>query len=215
MIVTWLADVSALCEEAVYRQYYEQIPKWRKEKADRLKMKEDKALSVGAWILLKQMKKEYRLLDNFIFNISHSGAYALCTIAVGENAQCGEKLCASEVGCDIERVDEGRFCGEQFKLAERFFCPEECEQIRTADDFYRFWVLKESFMKATRMGMKLPLDSFAFGFKESGEPFLTKQPETFPKEYYFKEYNVENLLYKIAVCSDCNAFAEKITFVRL
>ena len=201
MIVTWLADVSALHEEAIYQRYYEQLPDFRKEKAERLKKQEDKALSAGAWILLEEMKKEYSLHDNFLFNISHSGNYALCTIAVGESAQ--------EVGCDIEKIRENRM-----GVAKRYFCGEECEQIQNADDFYRFWVLKESFMKATRKGMKLPLNAFSFAFTAEGVPFLEKQPREFLKKYYFKEYKVEQLQYKIAVCSDLDTFAEEIRFVR-
>ena len=202
MIVTWLADVSALHEEAIYQRYYEQLPAFRKEKADRLKMQEDKALSAGAWVLLEEMKKEYSLHDNFIFNISHSGDYALCTIAVGKSAQ--------EVGCDIEKIR-----GNRMGVAKRYFCAEECEQIQNAEDFYRFWVLKESFMKATREGMKLPLNAFSFAFTSEGVPYLTKKPEKFMGKYYFKEYTMERIPYKIAVCADVNTFAEEIVCIRL
>ena len=80
MIVTWLADVSALHEESKYRSYYEKLPAFRKEKADRLKLQEDKALSVGSWILYETMKKEYSLQGNEIFNISHSGEHVLCSV---------------------------------------------------------------------------------------------------------------------------------------
>lgn len=201
MIVTWMADVSALEEESVYQKYYAQVPDFRKEKADHLKMQEDKALSVGAWILLEQMKKTYNLQEEVVFNISHSGNYALCTVAVGKSVK---------VGCDIEKVQ-----GERFKIAERYFCPEECEQIQNTEDFYRFWVLKESFMKATRMGMKMGLNKFSFAFSAEGTPFLTKQPKEFADKYYFKEYKLENLPYKIAVCSDLNAFTEELRCVKL
>lgn len=201
MIVTWLADVSALHEESTYQMYYEQVPDFRREKADQLKMQEDKALSIGAWTLLEWMRKEYSLHGNEIFNLSHSGTYALCTIAIGE---------CEQVGCDIEKIGK-----ERKGMAERYFCQDECEQIHTTEEFYRFWVLKESFQKATRMGMKLALNSFSFAFTEEGKAFLKKQPKEFEKQYYFKEYQVENLPYKIAVCSDWDAFAKEITIKRL
>ena len=201
MIVTWLADVSALHEESKYRSCYEQVPDFRKEKADRLKLQEDKALSVGAWILYEMMKKEYSLQGNEMFNISHSGDYVLCTIAIGEGAQ---------VGCDLEKIASR----ERFEaIAKRYFCPEECEQIYSVEDFYRFWVLKESFQKATRLGSKLAINTFSFAFTSEGSPFLQKQP--YEKGYYFKEYKVENLLYKIAVCSDVDAFAPEIKLVKV
>ena len=80
MIHTWLADVSALHEETTYRKYYEQVPAFRQEKADRLRHQEDKALSVGAWILLQEMEKTYHLQ--------------------------GDE--AAELGCDIERIGKER-----------------------------------------------------------------------------------------------------------
>ena len=37
----------------------------------------------------------------------------------------------------------------------------------------------------------------------------------FPEQYYFKEYIVEKLPYKIAVCADSDQFAEEIKVVKL
>ena len=73
--------------------------------------------------------------------------------------------------------------------------------------------LKESFQKATRLGSKLAMNTFSFAFTAEGRPFLQKQP--YEKEYYFKEYEVENLLYKIAVCSDVDAFAPELNILKL
>ena len=214
MIVTWLADVSALHEESKYRSYYEKLPAFRKEKADRLKLQEDKALSVGSWILYEMMKKEYCLHGNEIFNISHSGEYVMCSVTFCCAAE-QESNKSEQVGCDLEKVrvldtaEESRL----MRMAKRYFCSEECEQIHSAEDFYRFWVLKESFQKATRLGSKLAMNTFSFAFTAEGRPFLQKQP--YEKEYYFKEYEVENLLYKIAVCSDVDAFAPELNILKL
>ncbi|MBQ7563756.1 MAG: 4'-phosphopantetheinyl transferase superfamily protein [Lachnospiraceae bacterium] len=84
--------------------------------------------------------------DSIEFSLSHSGDYAICGISDRQ----GEKL-----GVDIEkrRKNEG-------KIAEHFFCENEVRSIRTAEDFYRFWTLKESFTKAVGLGLSLPLDSF-------------------------------------------------------
>lgn len=226
MIVTWLADVSALQEESTYRRYYEQVPTFRKEKADKLRMQEDKAQSVGAWILYEMMKKEYCLQGNEIFNISHSGDYVMCSAACYPSCERESNKC-EQLGCDLEKVLLDRFAyrgsaasdggtGKEstcMTMARRFFCEEECEQIRSIEDFYRFWVLKESVQKATRLGSKLAMNTFSFAFTSEGTPFLQKQP--FEKTYYMKEYAVENLLYKIAVCSDVDAFAPEIRIVKL
>ena len=69
--------------------------------------------------------------------------------------------------------------------------------------FYRYWVLKESFMKATREGMALPLDSFCIklGNKPGDPPVLIRQPEKYPLSYYYREYFVEGIPCRMAVCS--------------
>ena len=107
----------------------------------------------------------------------------------------------SQVGCDIEKLGTPRL-----KVAERRFCREEYERIMKAeteeeqrDCFFRYWVLKESFMKATRRGMSLPLDSFCIQLDEP--PRLVRQPAEYPLPYYYREYAAGNIPCKMAVCS--------------
>ena len=40
------------------------------------------------------------------------------------------------------------------------------DEHKRCEEFYRLWTLKESFMKVTGLGMKLPLDSFCFQLGE-------------------------------------------------
>ena len=69
------------------------MPEWRKDKADKLKNVDDKARSVGAWILWEKMKKALRLPESAVFNLSHSGKYVLCACSDREDVQ---------TGCDVE-----------------------------------------------------------------------------------------------------------------
>ena len=64
-----------------------------------------------------------------------------------------------------------------------------------ADIFYRYWVLKESFLKATRFGMKLSLDSFEI--RLGNPPVLIRKPDLFRQDYYYREYEHPNKLYKM------------------
>ncbi len=201
MIQTWTADVSALLKEDIYKKYYEQVPKSRKEKADCLKMQEDKALSVGAWILLGQMQETYHLEQDFLFNLSHSGEYVLCSVD-----DSGRKEEEGKLGCDLEKIK-----GPKNSIAKRFFCEAEYQKIQKSPEmFYRYWVLKESFLKATRMGMKLGMDTFEIEFTEGGKPYLVRQPEGFKEKYYLKEYEIDEIPYRIAVCSDSSEFFPEI-----
>lgn len=195
-VYTFLADISRLENEREYRSVYEQMPDFRKEKADRLRRMEDKARSVGAWRLYMLASERYPISSETPFNLSHSGKYVLCSVAPD-----GES-----VGCDVEGL---RVVREQ--IARRFFCPQEAARLmklkeeERAGEFIRLWVLKESFMKATRRGMSLGLDTFAFDFPEGGAPSLVRQPEDIKGRYYFYEYPANSA--KIAVCSTCPAFS--------
>ena len=51
MVEVWIADAMPLMDEIIYKKYYENLPDRRKEKADRIRRSENKALSVAAWAL--------------------------------------------------------------------------------------------------------------------------------------------------------------------
>ena len=50
MVSVWAADITPLLIEETYQAYYDKVPEWRKDKADKLKNVDDKARSVGAWM---------------------------------------------------------------------------------------------------------------------------------------------------------------------
>ena len=78
MVRAWAADIRSLLEEERYRKYYEELPAFRQEKADRMKRKLNKAQSVGVWALWEKIKTEYGLSQNSVFNFSHSGFWVMC-----------------------------------------------------------------------------------------------------------------------------------------
>lgn len=194
MIRTWIADITPLYDETCYRKYYEQLPKFRQMKADRLKLSGDRARSAGAWILYQRIREKHAVPEEAVYNLSHSGDYVLCSVDM--DARRGVRL-----GCDIEKVNR-----ENLKLARKYFCPEEYEDIAAcaspqerAERFCRYWVLKESFMKATRKGMALGLSSFEI--RLGSPPILLRHPEEYEGPYYYQEYEADGLPYRIAVCS--------------
>lgn len=87
------------------------------------------------------------------FNISHSGPLAVIAISS-----------ESVVGVDIEQIKPAR---NTMEIADQFFVPAELHAIKTLNPdrqinaFYSCWCRKESFIKATGMGMRLPLNRFA------------------------------------------------------
>ncbi|MBO6268186.1 MAG: 4-phosphopantetheinyl transferase family protein, partial [Clostridium sp.] len=63
--------------------------------------------------------------------------------------------------------------------------------------FFRFWTLKESFMKATGLGFRLPLDAFSI---IPGPEGVTLRQQVDSRQYYFREYDLQDG-YRYALCS--------------
>ncbi len=88
------------------------------------------------------------------FNLSHTRGLAACAVAWRH-----------EVGVDVE--DRTRSIGGA-EIARRFFAPPEVLALTQAppaqqpDLFFRFWTLKEAYMKARGQGISLGLDRFWF-----------------------------------------------------
>ena len=178
-VKTFLADISDLLNEKNYQKIYEKVPAFRQEKADRLKHREDQAQSVGAWYLWMKIQERHKIPQDAgqSFNLSHSGKYVLCSAGVS-----GER-----VGCDIE-------CMRKYheRLAEKYFCSSEYERIRNADEaertemFYRYWVLKESFLKATRKGLVMGLNTSEIQIPKRGRSVFFKAAGRDPGSLLFK-----------------------------
>lgn len=140
----------------------------RINKINRVRFDKDKRLSLGAGVLLRYALKEEGI-DNFPtvsekkngkpffadypqlhFNLSHSGSYAMCALS------------ETEVGCDIQAEEE-----TNLRIAERFFSEEEKHWLFSLPEegrinaFCRIWALKESFIKTTGDGLRLPLEEFS------------------------------------------------------
>lgn len=88
------------------------------------------------------------------FNISHTKGKVVCAIAPHEY-----------IGVDVESIERSI---DSLKLAESVFAKAEIQALRDCAPqgrntlFYRFWTLKESYIKAIGMGLSHPLDNFWF-----------------------------------------------------
>ena len=205
MIYVGIADVTPLLSDNIYQKYYEQLPVWRREKADRIKQAEGRAQSVGVWILRDKLRRMYNVEEEAIYNLSHSGSYAMCACSDAH-------IEGLQVGCDVEKIGIWRP-----EIVQRFFCQTEQDYIagrateeEKIDLFYRYWVWKESFMKATCLGMRLAMDSFEILPNREGKPELLNRPTAFGDTYYFQEYSLEDIPYKMAVCSNSKEISSEI-----
>ncbi|WP_261859217.1 4'-phosphopantetheinyl transferase family protein [Photobacterium sanguinicancri] len=110
-----------------------------------------------------------RQQTSLVFNLSHSGDQVL--LAVTQTAD--QKI---ELGVDIESEREDLSFNT---IMDNYFQPQEIESLMRLDladqrrRFFDLWVLKESYIKATGLGLAQPLKSFGFGFSSSKKQHLS------------------------------------------
>lgn len=202
-IKVYITNIEKYEDADSFEKAYTSVDIERRKKIDSFKFQKSKLQSLAAGVLLNQaledagfdrsnVKFRYNEYGKpyiedlpIFFNLSHSGNYAMCVVS-----DC-------EVGCDIEEIKSA-----EDKLAKRFFREEEYQDINSQENFnerkdlfYRYWTLKESFMKATGLGLKLPLNSFQIIL---GNKISIKQSVN-DSEYSFYEIS-EIDGYKCAIC---------------
>ena len=181
------------------KKAYNLVSQNRKEKIDFYRFEKDKKLSAGAYLLLKKLLEEEDITkpafktekygkayianyDNIHFNLSHSGRIVLCAIS------------DMAVGVDVEYIDDEI----DLNIAKHYFYNSEYETIMKSenppDEFFKYWVLKESYMKYTGLGMNLELDGFEIIIKDKIN--LKNDNENLK----FNLFNIEN--YKIGIVSN-------------
>lgn len=90
------------------------------------------------------------------FNMSHTRGLVAFAIARGEM-----------IGVDVESIEPKR---ADSGIAERFFSRDECEFLskltaaNRVEFFFRYWTLKEAYLKARGLGLALPLKEFTMLF---------------------------------------------------
>jgi 4'-phosphopantetheinyl transferase len=109
----------------------------------------------------KPMLKDY---PHIHYNISHCENYVACVTSS-----------QYEVGIDVERVrDFNEFA------ARRACSQEELERIYSKEDpnreFFRYWTLKESYIKAIGRGLAFPMKKVIFNINNDGE-IVTDLPD--------------------------------------
>jgi 4'-phosphopantetheinyl transferase len=202
VVHAFYSHIAPLYNEETYRFYYERCPFFRQHKADRIRDLRHKAQSIGVWVLLETAWDRLGLCGHpnntegvFAYNLSHSGEYVLCAISDTDDHSL-------KIGCDVEIIKEAKLI-----LAKRFFAKDEYEKLLTFSDdkellnrrFYRFWVLKESLMKATGQGMKIPLDEVEIMWNIKDMPVLKGIPRNLGDAWYFREFQIPTVDFESAV----------------
>ncbi|MGR3779421.1 4'-phosphopantetheinyl transferase family protein [Bacillus paramycoides] len=139
-------------------------------------------------------------LDQFHFNISHSGNWVVCAID------------SLPIGIDIEKIDV-----LDLNLAKNFFSTVEYKDLLKKEDeyerlqyFYDLWTLKESYIKTIGKGLSISLNSFTVRKNEKTIRFLSEYHCC--QQYYFHQYCIDQN-YKLSVCSLNNSFPNTVKII--
>lgn len=217
MVKIYIADTTPLADELLYRKLYDSLDVDRRSKADHFLFPKDKRLCVAAGTLLRATLREEHISEytlarhpngkpylaeneRLCFNLSHSGQMVMCALS------------DSEVGCDVEQ--KGPF---DPALAAHVMTQQDLQRIyqeeagNRADIFFRLWTLKESYMKATGMGILLEPGSFGISFHGGS---IRAVPCVDRRKFYFKEY-IRNDGYCYSCCCQSDTFPDSLTQVEI
>ncbi len=211
------ADTSVLSDEALFEAAYARATEDRKQKVDKYRFRRDRNAALGAELLLRhaldrlgirklaysygEAGKPYLAgADGVFFSLSHSGNYALCAVSDGE------------IGADIETVRS-----VDLKIAKRFFCRSEFEDIAAQETeeakqerFFRYWTLKESFLKAVGCGLREPMDACEVVLRDE----ISVVQKIDPRSFSFREYDSIPGC-KCAVCTADAPFSAELQRINL
>ena len=207
----YVAKTDALEAEETFARFYRKVSVQRREKIDRLRLPADRVRSLAVELLLQHALADVGITQYTVrcgeqgkpylsdhpevfFNLSHAGKVAMCVVS------------DVEVGCDVEEMIDGREA-----LAQRFFTPREAAEIALQPTgeakvalFYRYWTLKESFMKVTGRGMTLSPTAFDIEL-QADRVYIRHTVDDFA--YEAREYDLLHG-YRFAVCARSAAFGE-------
>ena len=211
------ADTSVLSDEFLFEAAYARATDERKLKVDRYRFQADRCAALGAELLLRRALNRLGIRelafsygetgkpylageDGAFFSLAHSGSYALC--AVSDN----------EIGADIETIRS-----VDLKIAKRFYCRSEYEHIAAQETeeakrelFFRYWTLKESFLKAAGCGLRVPMDECEIVLRDG----ISVVQKIDPREFCLREFDgVPGC--KCAVCTADAPFAAALQRINL
>ena len=114
-----------------------------------------------------KLKMKLALDQGWDFNVSHAGNF---TVLVAQTS-------VDSIGVDVMGLNDKRFersdekIQEFFRIMNKQFTQSEWDQIKTSQNqlaaFFRFWTLKESFIKAHGDGLAWDLQRLNFDVKSS------------------------------------------------
>lgn len=151
-----------------------------------------------AWKFERDARGKPRLADRspmpeLSFNLSHSGNWLAVATTVKRN-----------IGVDVQQRQHQKPLTD---LAQRFFLPDEAETLAQTEgdwqteQFFRFWTLKEAYLKARGLGIANGLAKVRFHLDNNGLETAEFDPELHDDahQWQFHHYDLEGEHYSLAL----------------
>lgn len=106
------------------------------------------------------------------FNISHTRRAVACIVT--DDLACGIDVEHTDGAADVDLLARGVLTADERAALRRL------DDQRRRIEFFRYWTLKEAYVKARGVGMSLPLDGFGFDLSGSAIGFHPATPPDSP-----------------------------------
>lgn len=208
-MMIFVTTTDALADEKLYEKAYSLIPEYRKTKADKMKMRENKLQTVTAGLLLNYAVGKWRNRVNkecdsvyyenvdifsvieannqcFDYEIAYNSQgkpYFLSNREIFFNISHSSNYVACVIGDRPVGIDIEKARKGRQNLAKRFFDISEAEWIKECDSdqrFFRIWTLKEAYGKATGQGVLDILDKIVYRLEKGKmKAYMCGLPQNF------------------------------------
>ena len=129
------------------------------------------------------------------FNLSHTEGLIACGVVLER-----------DLGVDVENSTRMNNATE---VAEHYFSASEVKSLRELANasqqnrFFRYWTLKEAYIKARGMGLALPLDQFSIRLNDQGAPVgvdFTDKIQDDAHLWFFEALNLQENYFAAIAC---------------
>ena len=176
----WLAFYDEITDERLLSDYRSLLNSAEKEQQVRFYFAKDRLRYLITRALVRTVMSRYVPIDprDWVFSTNAYGCPEIAN-AQGREAFLSFNISHTEslivLGVTTRRalgVDVENFRAREvsIEIADRYFAPAEVAALNNVPPqqqqyrFFEYWTFKESYIKARRMGLSLPLDKFSFHY---------------------------------------------------
>jgi 4'-phosphopantetheinyl transferase len=176
----WLAFYDEITDERLLSDYRSLLNSAEKEQQVRFYFAKDRLRYLVTRALVRTVMSRYVPIDprDWVFSTNAYGCPEIAN-AQGQEAFLSFNISHTEslivLGVTTRRalgVDVENFRAREvsIEIADRYFAPAEVAALNNVPPqqqqyrFFEYWTFKESYIKARRMGLSLPLDKFSFHY---------------------------------------------------